>query len=220
MPISWGFLAFSAVAAAPSHIGNGSGILALFVNGSETLVVAGRDMDATWRSLGTLCRELDWSKPRLLYELQNGLRYRTVPPGHTIDWNDPEVQRSLDVEASTVRLVLGAFALTEGGGAPAFGIDSLTVGIEVLPPIDVEVTLALAGLSQATGPEWAVAATRALRAAHRISEGATKADLARLLATEAETAVKAGQLRHALKASYLENQLTNWGIWPLSSFTK
>jgi hypothetical protein len=178
-------------------------------------------MNATYRSPSALCRELDWSKPRLLYELENGLRYRTVPPGHEaeVHWNSPSVQHSFDLEAGTVTITRGVSSAT-GETCFVLGLDTLTVGIEVLPPIDVEVTLALAGLSQATGPEWAVAATRALRAAHRIPEDATKADLARLLAAEAETAVKAGQLRHALKASYLENQLTNWGIWPLSSFTK
>jgi hypothetical protein len=46
----------------------------------------------------------------------------------------------------------------------------------------------------------------------------TKAELARLLEAEAQKAVKAGQLARALKASYLENQLTPWGIWPLSAF--
>ena len=29
--------------------------------------------------------------------------------------------------------------------------------------------------------------------------------------------MKAGQIKRVLKASYLENQLVPWGIWPLSS---
>ena len=68
---------------------------------------APRDKDATWRSLGTLCRGRGWSKRRLLHELQHGLPYRTIeplPPGRTINWHDPEVGRSLDVEASEVTL--------------------------------------------------------------------------------------------------------------------
>jgi hypothetical protein len=85
------------------------------------LAVTGRDKDATWRTLGTLCRELDWRRQRLLYELQNGrVPYRTVPPGHVVDWHRPRVLRSLDIEASEVTIVV---------------LDRrLTVGIEVLPP--------------------------------------------------------------------------------------
>ena len=52
----------------------------------------------------------------------------------------------------------------------------------------------------------------------KIREGVTKADLARLLEAEARKAVKAGQLGRTLKASYIENQLSAWGIWPLNSF--
>jgi hypothetical protein len=63
---------------------------------------------------------------------------------------------------------------------------------------------------------WAIATTRRLRG--KIPEGVTKAALARLLEAEAQKAVRAGQLSHALKASYIENQLTAWGIWPLGSF--
>jgi hypothetical protein len=87
-------------------------------------------MNVTWRSLGALCRDRDWSKPRLLYELQNGLPYRTIPPGQTIDWHAPEVARTLDVEASTVTPLLGIF------GGPGLGFDCPTLGIEVLPPTE------------------------------------------------------------------------------------
>ena len=89
-----------------------------------------RDKRATRRSLATHCRERDWSKPRALYELQNGLRIRTIPEGHEheINWRDPEVQRSLNVEAGEVTIVRGVF----GGGG--LGVDRVTLGIEVLPP--------------------------------------------------------------------------------------
>jgi hypothetical protein len=194
------------VAATLSRFGVVSDILSLFVNGSEALAVVGRDTDATWRSLGTLCRERDWSRPRLIYELQNGLRHRTVPPGHTIDWHDPTAVSSLDVEASTV-MILGEVL------DMAVGFDSRIVGVEVLPPMDAEVPATASASAQ-----WAAAATRHLRADSRIPERATKAELARLLEAEARTAARAGQLDRALKASYLENQLTAWGIWPLSSF--
>ena len=52
-------------------------------------------MGATWRTLVTMCRECDWSKLRLVQELQSGLQYRTVPPGHTIDWSDSSLQIDL-----------------------------------------------------------------------------------------------------------------------------
>ena len=102
VPISCWFLAFPVVAATLSHFRIVSDILLLVVNGSEALAVARRDKDATWRKLGTLCRELDWSRSRLIHELQRGLRYRTFPEDHAINWDDPAVRLALDVEASTL----------------------------------------------------------------------------------------------------------------------
>jgi hypothetical protein len=210
VPISCGLLAFPPAHDEPLALGNRLRYFASVFNGSFWLAVTRRDKDATWRSLGTLCRELDWSRPRLIYKLQNGLPYRTVPPGHAIDWRDLNVVHRLDVEASTVTLVLGVPKI-DG----ALTLDTLTVGIEVLPPTNAETP---------SPPEdalptarWAVVAARKLQAENKIPEGAKKADLARLLATESERAVKAGELNRVLKASYIENQLDAWGIWPLSS---
>jgi hypothetical protein len=78
--------------------------------------------DATWCSLGKLCRDCDWSRPRAIYELQNGLRFRTVPPGyeHKIDWEDRRLH--LNLETSEV--------------SSEFLSPICTVGIEVLPPSD------------------------------------------------------------------------------------
>jgi len=176
-------------------------------------------MSVTWRSLGTLCRERDWSKQRVLYELQNGLPYRTIPPGHVVDWHHRDVQRSLDVEASTVTIPQGVVS-AEGDGFFVLGLDRLTVGIEVLPPTDAEMPSPPADTPKAVtaSAQWAVAATRELRAANKIPEGAMKAELARLLETEAKKAVRTGKISRALKANYIENQLTAWGIWPLNSF--
>jgi hypothetical protein len=87
-----------------------------------------RDKDATWRTLGKYCREFDRSRPRLIQELQNGLRNRTVPEGREIDWHNPSVLRSLDVEASTV--TFGHVKVSEGH----IGYVREVVGIEVLPP--------------------------------------------------------------------------------------
>jgi hypothetical protein len=195
----------------------------LVFSGSDLLAVAGRDKDATWRTLGKLCRERDWPRQRLLSELRNGLRYRTYPEGYVIDWHDPRVQRELNIEASEITIGCGERVL-EGGGKIAFitGLEGgVTLGIEVLPPTDAEVPA-----PSATSPEtasrkpvqWARATTRRLRAESKIPEGVKKAQLARVLETESQKAVKTGQLSHSLKASYLENVLVPWGIFPLSSF--
>jgi hypothetical protein len=220
--------------------------------------MAGRDTDATWRSTGTLCRELDWSRLRLLHELRNGLSYRTYPPGHVIDWHHPDVERSLDLEASAVTITLGVVA-EKGEACFVLGLDRLTVAVEVLPPTDAEVPLPAAeqgyvqtidGLSKQlrsaidgggsamisiaeqieekapkddapklASAQWAEAATRRLRDNGEIPEEATrsKAALARLLESEAKKDAKAGHIRQAWKASYMEDELANWGIWPLSS---
>jgi hypothetical protein len=148
-----------------------------------------------WLSLTALCRELDWSRRRALYELQNGLRYRTIPPGHLIDWRHPDVERSLDVAASEVTYTKGVLDV-EG----VVGLDWPTVGIEVLPPDDSEAPAALASVT------WARDAARELRDTRKIPEGAKKADLARLLQIESQKAVKAGNIRRALKASYFPAQ--------------
>jgi hypothetical protein len=66
--------------------------------------------------------------------------------------------------------------------------------------------------------QWARATTRRLRDEGKIPEGMKKSQLAHLLEAEAEKAVRAGQLRRALKATYLENELADWGIWPVSAF--
>ena len=120
-------MAFPAACAKPLALGHGPHYFGPVFNGSGSLVVTGRDKDATWRKPGALCRELDWSRPRLIHELQNGLRYRTFPPA--INWDDPAVRRALDVEASTLPL---GYA-TVSGLANSWTIQE-AIGIEVLPP--------------------------------------------------------------------------------------
>ena len=174
------------------------------------------NIERQWRSLGILCRELGWSKSRAVYELRNGLRHRTIPPGQVIDWHNSNVTHSLNVETGEVMLVRGVLEV-EGALAP----DTLTVSIEVLPPTDAGVPSAPADAPTppaSASVQWAIGATRKLRAKNKIPDGVTKADLARLLEAEAQEAVRAGEIRRALKATYLEDQLRPWGIWPLSSF--
>jgi hypothetical protein len=204
VPISSRFLAFSPVAATLSRFCIPSDILVLFVNGSDTFLVTRRDKDATWRSLAAHCRERGWSKQRAVYELQNGLRFRTVPTGHEheVDWHAFETQHNLNLETGELSLV---------------GLDFLTVAIELTddePPAD-EVPADEAPTDSAG---WAIVTTRRLRAEGETEGIKTKAALARLLEDESEKAVKAGQIRRALKASYLEDQLKLWGIWPLDAF--
>jgi hypothetical protein len=163
-------------------------------------------MSATWCTLGTLCRARDWSKRRLLHELQNGLPYRTIPEGDTIDWANPIAERSLDLEASTMKVYRGM--RTAKGSV--FYVGGHTVGIEALPPTNATTV--------SPSVRWAIATTRTLRGENKLPQDTTKAELARLLEAEAQRAVKDGKLGRALKASYLENQLISWGIWPLSSF--
>src|SRR5262245_56918902 len=192
VPISCGLLALPPVRGKAVALGNRLRYFASVFNGSYWLVMTGRDTDATWRTLGTLCRERDWSKPRALYELQNGLPYRTIPPGHTIDWHHPQVKRTLDDAASPVMIVQ---TVLMADGVP--DLDRRTIGIEVLPPADAEVPPASATV------EWARATTRKPRTGKKIREGATKAELARLLEAEAREAVKTGQISRALKACYM-----------------
>ena len=172
--------------------------------------------NATWRTLGAICRELDWSPRRLLYELGQGWPYRTIPPGHKIDWSDPSIR--LDVPASEVTFhfydeeeAKECEARNKPGDILVLiytGYDK-TVGIEVAAPADIEP-------ADPTG-QWAYAATRRLRDERKIPKGAKQADVARLLEKEAPKPATAGGLGRALKASYLENQLKPWGIWPLGS---
>jgi hypothetical protein len=174
-----------------------------------------RDKDATWQSLGTLCRDRDWSKRRLLDELENErLCFRTIPEGHEreIDWRDPNVQRSLDVEASEVSFHDDKKAVAKRDRSLVIlSLGRVTVGIEVLPPAPTD-----AGVPAA---KWAAATTRRLRAEGKIPKRAmkVKAEFARFLAAESEKAVP-DHRKQPLKASYLENQLELWGIWPLSNF--
>jgi hypothetical protein len=120
-------------------LGDGLHYFIMVFGGSCSLLMTKRK-DAVWRSLGTLCSERDWSRPRAIYELQNGLPFRTVPPGHEhkIDWHDPRLLRNLNLAASEV--------------SSEFLSPLLTVGIEVMPPSDTD-----PAVSASVG--WAIATT-------------------------------------------------------------
>jgi hypothetical protein len=183
----------------PLALGDGLRYFIFIFSGSCSLLMVRRNKNAVWRSLGTVCRERDWSRPRAIHELQNGLPFRTVPPGHEhkIDWHDSRLLQHLNLATSEV--------------SSEFLSPLLTVGIEVLPPSD-----AYSAVNASAG--WAIATTRRLQEKSKIPAGVTKAKLARLLEAEAQKAVCSGVLRRPLKASDLEKQLSPWGIWPLNSF--
>jgi len=117
-----------------------------------------RDTLATWRTTGALCRERDWSKPRLLDELLNGLRYRTVPPGHVFNWHDPTVRRALDLESSTVPL--GYASASSTATVDTSWTMNEAIGIEVLPP-DATADLAAVEAPDGMRAETSVADTPA-----------------------------------------------------------
>jgi hypothetical protein len=214
-------------------------ILCRFFNGSGSLVVVGRDKAATrtsakggsqiWlREAKALLVEI-YGSPRLA----EGLLLDELAAGR-MPWGSllQKGEASDDFWKSGPR---GNFEENSASNTPKYRIFFLGGGIDRDdPPRSCEhfgVWLSrphvLALLPEPTDAEapalsasaqWAIAAARRLRDERKIPEGVKKADLARLLETEAEKAVRAGQLRRKLMASYLENQLAPWGIWPLSSF--
>ena len=112
----------------------------------------------------------------------------------------------------TESVVSGYAVIQEQVFAYAISVELDSVAFETFFPVAAVSTIVdTAGASV----QWAIAATRNLQAENKIPEGITKAKLARVLAAEAQKAAKAGQLSRTLKASYIENQLIPWGIWPL-----
>jgi hypothetical protein len=189
--------------------------LCWFFNGSDSLVVTGRDKDATWCMASAALDELGWPWLRLRDELlAKRWSYRTYPPGDEIDWGDSTLR--FDRAESTVTI------LDRHPAKPGVRGFYKTVAVEVLPPTDAEAPSHPAHTPKATtvsdSARWAIIATHNLRAENKVRKDTTQADLARLLEAEAKKAVKAGQISRALKASYIENQLAPWGIWPLNSF--
>jgi hypothetical protein len=95
-------------------------------------------MEERWCTAGALCQQLGWPKRRLIYELENGLPYRTIPPGWTIDWSDSYVWPYFNVEASEISIpygvVVGAIEPPPPKKHSAMAYEKVTLGIEVLPP--------------------------------------------------------------------------------------
>jgi hypothetical protein len=227
VPISCEFLAFSAVATTPSCLGIVSDILLLVINGSEALVVAGRDKDATqiWLSEAKALLAEGYGGASGLAEklLREAGAAGRLPWGYLRkngDAADDEFWRyaRIDFKENSARVGITFFFV-----GPGVGRDDGLRSTEYLG-LWVSRAHVLALLPEPTDAsasvKWARATTRRLLAEGGIPEDAKKqkSKLARLLEAESQTAVKAGQLSRALKASYLENQLVPWGIWPLNSF--
>jgi hypothetical protein len=176
--------------------------------------MAGRDKGATWRSLGSLCRELDWSRPRLVYELQNGLPFRTVPPGHEhrIDWRDRGLLSRLDLDASEVK-IRGPLAPRQSRGVVRYQLR--TVGIEVLLPAELqppaESTLDTLAADRLHGNEWLKAATAALKRERDYPKRVT--DAAKTLEPRMATAFEAKKVDRAWGKGHIKNQLIALGLW-------
>jgi hypothetical protein len=203
-----------------------SAILVLFFNGSEALAVTGRDKDATqvWLSEAkTLLVEGCGGSSRLAEKL-----LREEGTAGRLSWGyvrkngdapDDDFWHRARIKFEESSAHVGPLVFWIGPGvepnneprAEYLGIwVSRAQVLALLPHTD--------GESPTPTAQWAFTTTSRLRNEDRIPKGATKADLARLLAAETPAAVKAGQLGRSLKASYLENQLSAWGIWPLKSF--
>jgi hypothetical protein len=235
VPISCGFLAFLAGAATLSCVRIVSDILLLFVNGSEALAVTGRDMNATRRSAKGGAQV--WlSEARALlaegYGGASGLAEKLLREAGTagrLPWGylrkngdaaDDDFWRCARIDFKENSAHVGITFFFVG---PGVGRDDGLRSTEYLG-IWVSRAHVLALLPEPTDAsasvKWARATTRRLLAEGGIPEDAKKqkSKLARLLEAESQTAVKVGQLSRALKASYLENQLVPWGIWPLNSF--
>jgi hypothetical protein len=225
VPISCEFLALSAVATTPSRVGIVSDILLLVINGSEALVVAGRDKDATqiWLSEAKALLAEGYGGASGLAEklLREAGAAGRLPWGYLRkngDAADDEFWRCarIDFKENSARVGITFFFVGPGVGRDDGLRSTEYLGIWV-SRAQVLALLPKSAAASASA-EWAFATTRRLRAESKIREGINQAELARLLEAESEKAVKAGQLNRALKATYLENQLRNWGIWPLNSF--
>jgi hypothetical protein len=181
-------------------------------------------MNATGRMAGTFCRARDWPKQRLIHAIQTReVNVRTWPPGHEaeIDWAAFETAHNFNLETSELSLV---------------GLDLITVAIEILVPADAEAPSppadepTAADAAETSSPPaavdapvptsvWAFDTVRDLRAEGKLPVAAmeSKAALARFLADKSKGAAAVGKLRRPLKASYIEDWLERWGIWPLTA---
>jgi len=63
--------------------------------------------------------------------------------------------------------------------------------------------------------EWAINTVRRMRDEGKITAGMKQSEIAEKLAVESGPASEAGILTQSYKASYLENRLKEWGIYPL-----
>jgi hypothetical protein len=202
----------------------------LVFNGSGLLVVTGRDKGATqiWLSeaRALLAERLGGASELAEKLLRAKGAAGRLPWGYLQkngDAADDEFWRRARIDFKENSARVGFTMFWVGGGRPPTDVLRSTeyLGIwvsraHVLALLPESTDAEVPALSASA--QWAIATARHLRNERKIPQGILKAGLARLLEAESKNAVRAGRLRRELKASYLENQLTPWGIWPLDSF--
>jgi len=161
-----------------------------------------------WRSISAVCRELGWSKPRLLHELRAGLPYRTFPPGHIIDWGHLNIEQTLDMQVGTVTI----YTMADADGV--FGFNAAVLGIEVdVPTLGTEVAATPPLSAPKSLQQWLADKTRDLLAQRRIPAGITELGLARLLKKEMD---KAGADEvESKELGTIRNQLKSLDSYPI-----
>jgi hypothetical protein len=165
VPILYGFLAILAGVDKALASGNGLEYFLGIINCSEALVATGRDISATWGTLGTLCRERDWSRRALIDKWRNRqVTIRTIPRGceNKIDLHDPSVVDSLDIEASEISYFdeevaeqerfSSRYVIVASDGKVTVGIEALLSPLEAEAAADVDETPAPSADASAASP--------------------------------------------------------------------
>ena len=69
----------------------------------------------------------------------------------------------------------------------------------------------------ATAKVWIVEEARQMKRDGKIPKGINKTDFAQLIEERMIKAVRAGTVKKAVGWPYIKNQLSDWGLWPISS---
>ena len=134
------------------------------------------------------------------------------PPGASLDkfWDDPEPTVAADGSAKKPVRVFGG---------PGLGFEYVTAfGIEVAgEDVFAQLPATPEGpTAEPTGAEWVAAEAKRMKEAGKIPVLKTHfaAELAKRMKVAA--AAKRNTPLHPLSAGYISNQLSDWGLWPIS----
>ena len=120
---------------------------------------------------------------------------------------------------------LKKFPIPDAQHIPASALDALAIDFEagtadaqgmLLFDLRLRRKVLPADAAPLPTPIWVQNTVRRLLAKGEIREGMTKTAVARKLEDEREKDLRAGRVRRALKASYMEDKLEPWGAWPPS----